>query len=234
MKAPLLVALTFLSLSGNSQPTTPNYKYVVVPIRYSFLKIDDQYGLNASTKALLQQKGFVVFMSSEKLPDELAADPCKALHVELTDRNTMFTTNLTLELRDCQNNAVFRSKEGKSREKEYPDAYAEALKGAFASLAPVAAPPPATLSSPVSVSPQTTAPSPATNGPLYAQPIENGYQLVDTTPKKIMTLLKTSLPDHFIGQTSTSIGIVFKRDGTWIFDYYEDNKLVSRKLEIKF
>jgi hypothetical protein len=243
MKALLFIVLTFISLSGNSQTTISNYKYVVVPSRYSFLKIDDQYGLNTSTKELLQQKGFVVFMSNEKLPDDLVANPCKALHVEMTNRNTMFTTNLTLELRDCQNNVLFRGNEGKSREKEYIDAYNEALKGTFASL--TATPPAASPNTPTpspAAPPPTAAPptvstsvTPApTDGSLYAQPIENGFQLVDTTPKRVLTLLKTSLPDQFIGQTGASTGIVFKKDGIWIFEYYEDNKLVSRKLEIKF
>jgi hypothetical protein len=234
MKAPLFIVLTFISLSGNAQTTINNYKYIVVPSRYSFLKTDDQYGLNTSTKELLQQKGFVVFMSNEKLPDDLAANPCKALRAEMTDRNTMFTTNLTLELRDCQNNVLFRGKEGKSREKEYMDAYTEALKGAFVSLTATPYKYDST-SSPATASPSTVTSSPApTNNSLYAQPIENGYQLIDTTPKKVLTLLKTSLPDQFIGQTASSTGIVFKKDGTWIFEYYEDNKLVSRKLEIKF
>jgi hypothetical protein len=29
-------------------------------------------------------------------------------------------------------------------------------------------------------------------------------------------------------------GVVFKKDGEWIFEYYKNNQLVSKKLEIKF
>jgi hypothetical protein len=255
MKAYLTIVIAFLSLSGYSQTTINNYKYVVVPARYTFQKEDDQYGLNDSAKSLLRQKGFVVFISNEKLPADLVANPCKALRAELTAKNTMFTTSLTLVLRDCLNNAVFTGNEGKSREKEYIDAYSEALKKAVVSLnaasykydstlseqaqgslsaaasAPAAAP---TVSSTTSTTASTSA-TPATNsGDLHAQPIDNGYQLVDTTPKKVLTLLKTSLPDYFIGQAGASTGIVFKKDGIWIFEHSENNKLVSQKFEIKF
>jgi hypothetical protein len=254
MKAYLFIVLVFFSLSTHSQTTINNYKYVVVPSRYAFQKEDNQYGLNDSTKKLLQQKGFVVFMTDEMLPADLVANPCKALRAELTARNTMFTTNLTLELRDCRDNVVFKGKEGKSREKEYLDAYGEALKEGFVSLkatpykydstlseqaqghlpaSTTTTPPPASATTPPP--PASTSAAPAVNSvALYAQPIDNGYQLIDTTPKKVLTLLKTSLPDYFIGQAGASTGIVFKKDSMWIFEYYEDNKLVARKFEIKF
>ena len=88
----------------------------------------------------------------------------------------------------------------------------------------------------------TTPPAPVTTKPaageltgtLYAQPTPNGYQLVDTTPKKILTLLKTSVQDYFIADAGGNSGIVFKRNGEWFFERYEDNKLVSQKLDIKF
>jgi hypothetical protein len=71
-------------------------------------------------------------------------------------------------------------------------------------------------------------------GILYAQPTANGYQLIDTSPKKVLTLLKTSVADYFIAEAGASNGIVFKKEGVWLFEYYKDNKLVSQKLEIKF
>ena len=134
MKTFIFIIIAFSGLSGYSQTTINNYKYVVMPVRYTFQKEDNQYGLNDAAKKLLQQKGFVVFMSDEKLPADLIANPCKALHADLTARSTMLTTNLTLELRNCENSLVFKGKEGKSRAKEYIDAYSEALNEAFVSL----------------------------------------------------------------------------------------------------
>jgi hypothetical protein len=240
----ITVLYTIIFHVGYSQNTSTlnGYKYVVVPRQFEFTRMDNEYGLNTTTRQLLENKGFVVFWTDEKLPMGQIGNGCNVLKVEVTQRKAMFTTNLTLMLKDCQGNVVFKGKEGKSREKEFPIAYDEALRNAFASLndfayhydstvlaaAPVqAAPVPAV---PVSGGP---APVPAVvgiAGTLYAQATQNGYQLVDTTPKKVLTLLKTSLPDTYIAEG----GVVFKKDGQWIYDHYENDKLVSQKLEIKF
>ncbi|HVW58990.1 MAG TPA: hypothetical protein VHC48_03110 [Puia sp.] len=221
-----------------------------MPQRYNFSKDDDQYGLNTTTKLLLEQKGFTVFMGDEKLPPALAANRCSALMADVTQKKGFFVTNLTLLLKDCQGNVIFKSKEGKSREKEFPLAYDGALKDAFLSLNDVpykydstamtqAAPAPA-ASAPATQTPALQPSTPVATAPgeitgtLYAQTIPNGYQLIDTSPKKVLTLLKTSTQDYFIAQAGPSNGIVFKKDGAWTFEYYKDDKLVSQKLEIKF
>jgi hypothetical protein len=59
---------------------------------------------------------------------------CHALNADVLENSSMFTTGLTLVLKDCQGNIVFKSKEGKSREKEYKVAYNLALRDAFTSL----------------------------------------------------------------------------------------------------
>jgi len=73
-----------------------------------------------------------------------------------------------------------------------------------------------------------------TPGALYAQETANGYQLIDTTPKKVLTLLKTSMQDYFIAEDGAANGVVFKRNGEWFFERYISSKLVSQKLQIKF
>ena len=128
MKRYVLVLFLFLSFSGYSQNTINNYKYVLVPEKFSFLKQNDQYSLNSLTKALLQSKGFTVYFDNDELPGEVANNRCRALNADVLEKNGMFTTGLTLLLKDCQGNIVFKSKEGKSREKEYRVAYSMALK----------------------------------------------------------------------------------------------------------
>ncbi|HEY4289269.1 MAG TPA: hypothetical protein VGN00_19345 [Puia sp.] len=251
MKASALFIFALLfTLFGHSQNTLNSYKYVLVPEKYDFSREVNQYGLNTTTKLLLEQKGFVAFVGNEQLPPALAANKCNALKAEVVEKKGLFVTNLTLLLKDCQGNVIFKGKEGKSREKEFQAAYSEALRNAFASLndvpynydstllaqpQTVAAKPVASPGAPVSSAP---APAPAVaveiTGTLYAQVTPNGYQLIDTTPKKILALLKTSMQDYYIAEAGPSSGVVFKKDGEWIFEYYKDNKLVSRKLEIKF
>jgi hypothetical protein len=254
MKRFVLVLLLFLSLSGYSQNTLSNYKYVVVPEKFSFFKKNDQYSLNSLTKALLQDKGFTVYFDNNELPTEVANNKCLALSADLLEKNGIFTTGLTLLLKDCRGNIVFKSKEGKSREKEYEVAYDMALRDAFTSLNHVSyadsgsthepVQPVGTAASAVPVksmvaaSPVPVKPTETTDnqpvGTLYAQPITNGYQLIDTTPKIVLTLLKTSAENYFIAGNGTVNGIVLKKNEDWFFEYYKDGKLISEKLLVKF
>lgn len=198
MKATILSICILFTITAHSQSTLNNYKYVLVPAKFDFLKEEDQYGLNSSTKLQLELKGFVALMSNEKLPDEVAGNKCNALTAEVIQKKGFLVTNLTVQLKDCQGNILFKSKEGKSREKEFRPAYNLALQDAFTSLNDVAYKYDGTVAAPVQqvaaaaptqpAMPVATTPAPAViadiNGTLYAQSIPNGFQLVDTTPKK--------------------------------------------------
>jgi hypothetical protein len=251
MKIAAFAIFTLFTIAGHPQNTINGYKYVLVPQKFVFSKTNNEYGLNATTKSLLEQKGFTVFWSDADLPQAVADNKCAALKAEVTERKATFSTNLTLVLKDCLGNIIFKSKEGKSLEKEYNVAYDEALREAFASLnnvpykydstlaaqtaAQAQQPTPSSTTSP----PAPVSPQPAVagiSGTLYAQAIPNGYQLIDTTPKKVLTLFKTSVPDCFLAETvaGASNGIVFKKNGEWFSEYYKDGVLVSQKLEIKF
>ena len=257
MKIGALVILSLFTIAGYSQTTQNtinNYKYVLVPQRYDFLRSDDQYALNTTTKALLEQKGFTVYWISDALPPALNANRCAALIADVSQRKAMFTTNLTLVLKDCSGNIVYKGKEGRSREKEFFIAYDEALKDAFTSLnatsykydsslaaqsqqtptQPLQSQTPPQQSQPQQSQPQQAQPQQMPTGTLYAQPIPNGYQLIDLTPKKVLTLLKTSLPDHYLAQADSANGVIFKKDGQWFFEFYKDDRLISQKLDIKF
>jgi hypothetical protein len=253
MKVYTIFALLLLTATAYSQNTINNYKYVLVPERFDFFKTDNQYGLNTLTKLLLDEKGFTAFVGSEEMPPEVVANKCSALKAEVVQKKGLFVTNLTLLLKDCQGNVVFKSKEGKSREKEFQAAYDLALRDAFTSFNDVpykydstaivqAQPQQAAVAPVVATTPAPPAPAqvPApvaiteTTGTLYAQPTPTGYQLIDTTPQKVLTLFKTSMQDYFIAGNGASNGIVFKKEGEWFFEYYKDDKLTSQKLQIKF
>jgi hypothetical protein len=177
------------------------------------------------------------------LPGEVANNRCRALIADVLEKSGMFTTTLTLLLKDCQGNIIFKSKEGKSREKEFKTAYSIALRDAFTSLDQVPyayngsanEPVQSTISSAAAISVKPT--QAVTNQPagtLYAQAITNGYQLIDTTPKIVLTLLKTSAENFFIASTAAANGIVLKHNEDWFFEYYKDGKLISEKLLVKF
>lgn len=251
MKVIALVLALFFAVIARSQNTINNYKYVLVPERFDIFKQDDQYGTNTLTKYWLESIGFTCFMTKEPLPADIVNNKCSALKVDLLEKKKFLSTSLTVLLKDCQDNIVYKSEEGVSREKEWSTIYREALTKAFASLKDaqyrydstganqVKQTPPATPAA----APATTAPAPVAATPatitdnkdvLYAQATNNGYQLIDTSPRKVMTLLKTSQPDHFIADNGVEKGLVFKMNGEWFFEYYKDDKLVSQKLTIKF
>lgn len=67
---------------------------------------------------------------------------------------------------------------------------------------------------------------------LYAQPIANGYQIVDTEPKKVMILLNTGAQNTFLVKDKDAI--VYKKGNTWIYESYETDKLETKTLNLKF
>ena len=69
---------------------------------------------------------------------------------------------------------------------------------------------------------------------LYAQPIANGYQLVDSTPKVVLKLEKTSIENVFLVDFKGKNGVVFKKDGKWFLEYSENGDKQIQELNIKF
>ncbi|WP_343674032.1 hypothetical protein [Chitinophaga sp.] len=243
MKVVALMLAMGLSLIARSQQTINNYKYVLVPERFDIFKREDQYGINTLTKTLLDSVGFKSFMTNEPLPDDLASNKCNALKVDLIEKKKFLATALILVLKDCQGDIIYKGGEGVSREKDWDLVYTDALRRAFVSLQAAhykydstrTAPVIQTTATTASVLPAATPAAMADNKDvLYAQANANGYQLIDTSPKKVMTLLKTSQPEVFIADNGTEKGIVFRKNSEWFFEYYKDDKLVSLKLTIKF
>jgi hypothetical protein len=243
----LLIAL-LTSVIGFSQSVN-DYKAVIVPLKYEFLKTENQYRLSTMTKANLVKAGFKAFYGNEQLPAEFA-DRCDLLYADVKRDNGFLVTKLFVEFRDCYGKVVFTSQVGKSKEKEYESAYRESLEMAFVSISALQykyngksanAVKTSTASVPATVQTVTTAatvsaPVADITDPnlLYAQPTENGYQLIDKTPKVVMKLLKTSRPDSFIAIKDGIQGSLNAKDNQWFFEYYKNDQLVSEKVVVKF
>ncbi|MBF4485933.1 MULTISPECIES: hypothetical protein [unclassified Flavobacterium] len=242
----LLIAL-LTSVIGFSQSVN-DYKAVIVPLKYDFLKTENQYRLSTMTKANLVKAGFQAFYANEQLPAGFA-DRCDLLYVDVKRDNGFLITKLYLEFRDCYGKVIYTSQVGKSKEKEYESAYRESLELAFVSInalnykyngtnantAKVTASVPATPQN-VAASVVVSAPVADITDPnlLYAQPTENGYQLIDKTPKVVMKLLKTSRPDSFIAIKDGIQGSLNAKDNQWFFEYYKNDQLISEKVVVKF
>jgi len=67
---------------------------------------------------------------------------------------------------------------------------------------------------------------------LYAQPVAEGFQLVDTTPKVVYIIQKTSFPNVFVIKDKN--GVLHLKNNVWTAEYYEGSKLIIETLNIKF
>jgi hypothetical protein len=249
-KTLLLLALLISGVTFAQSANINNYKYVIIPEKFDFLKQANQYNLNNFTKMVFEKYGFKAYYPNEKMPDELALNKCNALFGDLQNNSGMLSTSLTLVIKDCSGKVLFTSEKGKSRLKEYNKAYLEALREASTSLASLnykyEAPTGTTAvenNQPVQQSiplAAATTGNLAASAPLnidsqlFAQPIANGYQLVDTTPKVVLKMYKTSQQDSYTAQGDGKNGVIFKKGNDWYFEYYQNDKLVSEKLNIKF
>ena len=286
-----LTALIILFFSSGiiiGQQSLDEYKYVIVPNKYDFLKTDDQYQLNSLTKFLFDKEGFQTLFDKDIRPQELIINSCLGLTSRVNNNSGMFTTKLVIELVNCRNETVLTSAEGRSKEKDFKKGYQGALRQAFKSIMELNysyEPDKGPVVKETQVENEKVMVVPfqlveemvdgkesddlakiveikeenkvinnireqevkeekmvvedkavtelaAPTNLLYAQPNPYGFQLVDSTPKVVYILLKTSKDEIFVLKNKN--GILFKKDDQWIAEYYEANKLVKRVLEIKF
>ncbi|MAX70810.1 MAG: hypothetical protein CMC76_06855 [Flavobacteriaceae bacterium] len=67
---------------------------------------------------------------------------------------------------------------------------------------------------------------------FYAQPKNNGYQLVDSEPKVVMFLLSTAAENVFIVKGKSAI--VYKEDGFWYYSENNGELQETKVMNIKF
>ncbi|WP_299364665.1 hypothetical protein [Winogradskyella sp.] len=245
-----------------SQSTTQPYKYIVVPLQYGFLTENDQYRLNTLTRYLLKQEGFeVYFDEGEQLPQDLFKDRCLAMYADVDKvKGGFLKTKLKISFKDCLGKIILESEEGSTKKKDLDVAYKDALQKAFVTLdfskietksrvedTVTTEQPPVPeivdiqeegdLEDDVEIvenieqSIQLETNEEETDI-LYAQPMTNGFQLVDTTPKKVMLLLKTAKSNVFIVKGKEAI--VYSENGKWIYSETTEKGYNSVTLNIKF
>ncbi|MDP2161623.1 MAG: hypothetical protein Q8K02_14155, partial [Flavobacterium sp.] len=223
---------------------------VIVPTKYEFMNAENEYRLNTITKHNLEKIGFICFYENQEIPPHISFDECDALKVDVERVGRFIWTKLQVVFKDCQNNIIYTSEVGSSKEKNNKIAYEEALKGAFTSLnnfnykfsenkktkSFVTVIDNKIATEVVEVEPieaQAILMS-KSEEMLFAQPIANGFQLVDSSPKVVYKLIKTDNPSVFLAQKGEQQGVVTLKGSIWFFEYQEDDKLVSEKLQIKF
>lgn len=243
-----LAFLLILVVSYSYSQSVNDYKAVIIPLKYDFLKIENQYRLTTMSKFNLNKAGFEAFYSNEVIPTDYT-DRCSLLYMDVVKENAFLATKLFVTLTDCYGKIIFQSAAGKSKEKEYESAYAEALNGAFESVNELrykyngaintTVQPEETklLTAPVTEAKKVVSDSAATEKELdllYAQPTASGFQLIDSAPKVVMKIFKTSSSESFIAFKGDIKGVLISKDNEWFFEYYENDKLYSEKIAVKF
>ena len=67
---------------------------------------------------------------------------------------------------------------------------------------------------------------------LYAQTIDNGFQLVDSSPKVVYKIKRSSTNDMYFVEGKEAV--IYKSGSDWILEYYENDTLKTKTLNIKF
>ena len=264
-----IILVLFLIMSNifvfGQEKKVNNYKFIVVPDRFDFLKQNDEYNSSSLTKFLLKKNGFTVVLNSEQYPKDLRDNPCNGLKALVLDKSSVFKVKVVIELRDCSNRLLYTSEEGVSRLKEFKKGFQEAIRKAHASMNNIAYEPflletirkdkkEIVIVDPVLVKEgkeiKLKSEIPAINNiekavlvvpinnivlassVLYAQPVENGFQLINSKPTVVFVILKTKVKGVFILKDKN--GVLYKKEGVWIAEFYENGTFTEKKYQVKF
>ena len=234
------IVLLFVLFTYSFSIAQENYKYVIVPKKFSFFNDENEYNTSSMTKAFFEKEGFVVYYDTDEFPSELASNRCLALYVKALKKSNMFITKINFELNDCANKIIYTSIQGSSNEKEYQKSYNEsfrlalvAMKGQlnFTNTSTAIA---LNEYKTVTATPIAVESKNIPKEGLTAIAIQNGYKLVDSVPSVIYELLATSIENVFTAKKGTISGTFLKKNTGWFFEYYQNDQLVSEKVEVKF
>ena len=244
----------FTVISYGQKLNIENYQFVIVADKFDFVKNVDQYQTSSLTKFLFKKKGFKVFLSNEKYPDELINNKCLALFVSVKNESSMFSIKNSIEVKDCFNTTVYSSKVGKSLHKEYKKGYHDAIRKAFNTMTDFVYNYNATLpkskteikkqteelekSKPIQkdiitvIDKKESSNTINVSNLLTAKNTNRGYALFNTKDKLVFKLLKTELTDVFIIEGKN--GIFYKKNNIWKADYYNKGLFISKDYRLKF
>ena len=260
------IILVFFLISTNyfafgQEKKVNNYKFIIVPERFDFLKQNDEYQTSSLTKFLLKQNGFTVVLGADQYPAELREDPCSALTAFVIDKSSMFKIKVLIQLKNCSNKLVYTSEEGGSRLKDFKKGFQEAIRNAHSSMKDftyealtnnivIEVEKDIVVKNSISVQEvkannkvqavtfvEKAVQVVSTNNievinTLYAQPIENGFQLINLKPQVVFVILNTRVKGSYIIKDKN--GLLFKKGENWVAEFYEEDKLVVKEYIIKF
>ena len=235
MKNLIIYNLLLFASLGFSQNLN-SYKYALVPSKFSFQKEKGQYNANALVKMITNKNQFESYFDDEVSPADFVNQNCNKVYVDLNVVNSLFVTKVKIIFKDCKNNIIFTSTEGKSRNKDNSMAFLEALRDASYSLDLLRhkyEPTAKELGKIGELASIETKVIQNEKSKLVAKKSEIGYDLYDSE-NVVMTLKATMLPEVFITNKQNNQGVLIKIDESWFFEYYVNNQKVTENIKIQF
>lgn len=117
-----------------AQAQLDSYKYFVVPKRFNAFKDINQFQSSTLVKFLLTKYEFDP-VYDDAIPVELFLNKCLGLTSQVEDNSTYLQTVVAIVFYDCRGQEVFRTQEGKSKNKVFKEAYSEAIQEALQTMA---------------------------------------------------------------------------------------------------
>jgi hypothetical protein len=239
MKKSILFLILFISVIAVSQSLNI-YKYALIESKFKFQKSANQYNLNTLTKLYFQKIGMQSFLDLDVLPTEVANENCNKIYVSAEENSNMFSTKIKIIIKDCQNKILFISDEGMSREKSYETAYNQAFRMALTSVErlkykyeeekqEVEENKPLIennlnikIENPTIVKKDIGKPR-----FLKTKPVNGGF-LLFVENEILFEIYTTSKKDVYLAfdKTKKRNGILVKEENRWLFEYFENQKLV--------
>ena len=237
MKKYIIVALLICTF-GFAQNLN-EYKYAIVPSKFTFLKEENAHNLNVLTKLYLQKYGFETYFNNEAAPDEFVQSNCNKIFVDVAESSNLFITKLKVTIKDCRGTVLATSDIGSSREKEYRVAYNEALRMAFENFGMLKThkyqPSEKSIGMVGELAFQEVEHNEGKPMILYPKKAIEGFDLITSNPEVVyMNIKYTSVKDVYIAKRKEYTGIFFKANEKWIFEYYLNNQKITELLNVQF
>ena len=264
LKSVLSLCFFFL-MNLSLQAQLDSYKYIIIPKKFDGFKYENQFRTSTQIKFLFSQNGYTAIYEDQIPTDlaqdpckavrvlliddssllatkiRLGLQDCNGVVVYESEEGKSKSKEYELAYREAINGAFHDLK-------ELPYSYIppEAVMESLAAQKDM--PPAQAASSDITDNTgSANAQEAAISGTAvqletsageeiwYAQATDNGYQLVDSTPKIRMKLVKTAQKDTFIATVDgQSMGMVYKKDGEWWHEFFKDGKTEVRPLKLKF
>lgn len=240
----------FLFLIGYAIAQT-HTKTIIVPQKFSIFKENNQFNTSFLTKSFFEKEGFTVFLDGNNLPPALANNRCSAFFVDLQEENTLFITKLTVFVKDCRNNILATSTQGKSRNKDNNKAYNEALRMALKSLegqtnfenkitdneavikAVEIEKEEEIVENKVAKTEEIVEKT-TSKTTLISEPTKSGYMLRNENNSIVFELFKTSNPTIFIAKKGNTNGIFTLKNNFSTFESYQNGELKVENVSVSF